>query len=130
MDDVNAVAFQRMKDQADAKFASDVAGYRARQQQADRGLLDENVNRPASVIDQATSRINFLTPDAARILERLRSLGDRAFGPEPVTKENENETSVQAGPRGSVEGLSRAIDTLAGILGQIEEAEKRLSTLA
>lgn len=89
---------------------------------------NEPGDKPASLINQATSRINFLASDAARIRDRLQSLGDRAFGPAPVAKEDK--MSEQAGPRGAAEGLSRAIDTLTGILGQIEEAETRIDTLA
>lgn len=88
-----------------------------------------DVPEQVPMLDEFTNRVRAATAHASLILDRVTSLGDRAFGvrPETVTASDE---AVAISREGAVDRAFLALTDLDAVLSRLEHAENRVHGLA
>ena len=88
----------------------------------------QDVPEQMPMLDEIANRINQACNHAALILDRLSSLGDRAFGSQPEAGEAADKVGISQ--EGAVDRVFLALGNLDRILCALEHAENRVHGLA
>lgn len=88
-----------------------------------------DVPEQVPMLDEIANRINNSAVHASLVLDRLSSLGNRAFGPQPEAGEASDEKAGIC-QDGAVDRVFLALGNLDRILCALEHAENRVHGLA
>lgn len=83
---------------------------------------------PVAMLDEFTNRVRAATAHASLILDRVTSLGDRAFGVQPEAGEASDKAGISQ--EGAVDRVFLALADLDAVLARLEHAENRIDGLA
>ena len=88
----------------------------------------QDVTEQVPMLDEIANRINQASNHASLILDRVTSLGDRAFGSQPEAGEAADKVGISQ--EGAVDRVFCALNNLDRTLSALEYAENRVHGLA
>lgn len=83
---------------------------------------------PVAMLDEFTNRVRAATAHASLVLDRLSTLGNRAFGTQPEAAGGSEAVGISR--EGAVDRAFLALNDLDAVLSRLEGAEDRVHGLA